>query len=142
MNTGSSTFFDVKCNYVQDENLIIVIPKNDNDIKELNKNILKKNLLLEYQEFIYKKSYLFVKEVKHRTDNSIGLNIKYQANLLSNDRFDSFTIQGDEIDVFFSPIDYYFNCKKDSQYVVRDLLYSKDIIDTFKFTYYKKRYLH
>lgn len=138
MNTGSSTFFNVKCNYVQDGNSIIVIPKNNNDIKELNKNILKKNLLLEYQAFIYKKSYLFVKEVKHRTDNSIGLNIKYQANLLANDRFDSFTIQGDEIDVFFSPIDYYFNCKKDSQYVARDLLYNKDIIDTFKFRYCEK----
>lgn len=138
MNIESSTFFDIECNYVQDGNLLIVIPKNDHDIKELNKNILKKNLLLEYQEFIYKKSYLFVKEVKHRTDKSIGLDIKYKANLLSNDVFDSFIIQGDEIDVFFSPIDYYFNSKKKSQYVASDLLYNKDLIDTFEFTYCKK----
>lgn len=44
-----------------------------------------------------------------------------------------YTLVGDEIDEFFSPIDYFFNEKRNGSYIPSDLLYSSTTVSTYTF---------
>lgn len=135
MHQGYLIFEGIECVYSKLDDCIIVIPKNQEDIRKLHQNCTKTNFVLEYEHFIYKKSFVYIEKIIPRLDNTFCFLTKYTVTLISDYEINGFIMEGDDIDVFFSPTSYFFHKKRSGKAFSTELLYDKEEVNNFKFNY-------
>ncbi|KRU36875.1 hypothetical protein [Clostridium sporogenes] len=135
MQQGYLIFEGIECVYSKLDNYIIIIPKDQEDIRKLYQNCTKTNFVLEYEHYIYKKSYVYIEKIIPRIDNTFCFLTKYNVNLIGDYEINGFIMTGDDIDVFFSPTSYFFHKKRSGKVLSTELLYDKEEVNNFKFNY-------
>jgi hypothetical protein len=101
MQQGYLVFEGIECVYVKLTDSMIVTPKNESDISEMYRHCTKTNFILEYEQFIYKKSFSYIEKILPRIDHSFSFVTKYTFNLIDDYEINGFVLTGDDIDVFF-----------------------------------------
>jgi len=128
---GYLEFFGTKCIYIQDEMDYILMPVNEGD--NIQRYFLNENYLLPFSDRIYKHSVASVKKQIGSGLSHVCLEMNYIYKGISDDAIDGFIMRGNEIDEFFSPLDYYYRQKRKNEYQPKDLLYGQDIIKRYIF---------
>ena len=108
-----------ECIYVQDDMNYIVIPK------DYNANLVKfhfdKNYIIEISDGNKKTGEAFVEKAYSGNNNDLLLQLKYIVKYFDNVPIDEMVLVGDEIDQFFSTLDYYYARNLNGTYVSSDL---------------------
>lgn len=122
-----------ECIYVQDDMNYIVIPK------DYNANLVKfhfdKNYIIEISDGNKKTGEAFVEKAYSGNNNDLLLQLKYIVKYFDNVPIDEMVLVGDEIDQFFSTLDYYYARNLNGTYVSSDLLYNQDFVQRYKVKY-------
>ena len=134
MDFGYINFFGIKCTYTQDKLDFYLIPSDDSGKINFGEFHGKENFIVPFKSDIYKWCYIYVEKVTVGFPNKIHLKAKYISKQMPNDGIYMYTLVGDEIDEFFSAIDYFIKLKRDGGYVPSDLLYSATTVSTYEFT--------
>ena len=141
MEQGLLDFFGLKCVFTQldDEVLLFLIDKSQRH--EFYQYSQKKDYLLNFSSSIYKDSYIHVKETYERLDHSISIEPTFIAKMIENNGISKLRIQGDELDVFYSPSRYFFIQKETNKLEHFDLRYEKTVAFTYCFECLGKKIL-
>jgi hypothetical protein len=138
MQQGYLVFEGIECVYVKLTDSMIVTPKNESDISEMYRHCTKTNFILEYEQFIYKKSFSYIEKILPRIDHSFSFVTKYTFNLIDDYEINGFVLTGDDIDVFFSPSRYFYDKKRNKERFCSDILFGKEESSKFYFNYNDK----
>jgi hypothetical protein len=138
MQQGYLIFNGIESIYTIDDMNMFIIPTDKNEILTLFRYTSLTNFLLEFSDEVNKKSVMYIRDVQPRIDNSIRCNPIFISKLIDNRRINSFEIIGDDIDEFFSPSRYFFNLHRESKLLPKELVYNKEIVDVYNFSYKEK----
>lgn len=138
MQQGYLAFNTIDCIYTIDGMNMFIIPADKNNISKLYQYIDRTNFLLEFSDAVYKKSVVYIKDIQPRIDDSISCNAVFISKLIDYQKIDSFEIIGDDVDEFFSPSRYFFNLYHMSKLLPKELVYKKEVVEVYNFTYKEK----
>lgn len=134
---GNIEYFGHKCIYIQDDMNLIITPINDKE--SIQQHYFDSKDKLVYTSMPYRYCVASIKEQTGSIDfRSITLSVNYYARMFYEADILFFTMEGNEIDEFFSPLDYYHSKRKSNRYQFRDLLYEREIIDSYKLKFEDK----
>lgn len=133
MDFGYINFFGIKCTYTQDKLDFYLIPSDDSKETNFYRFRNKENFILPFKSDIYDNCCIYVERVIIGYSNKILLKAKYVSKQLPNEGICMYTLVGDEVDEFFSPIDYFFPQKRSGNYTPTDVLYSATNAATYSF---------
>ena len=128
---GYLDYFGEKCVYIQEDMNYILVPLN----KEANikNHFMKENYHLVYSSDVFRNCTALVKKQIGSNMTSVCLELAYICKRLDDNLIDGFIMVGNEIDEFFSPLEYYFSLKSKESYQASDLLYGQDIVEQYEF---------
>lgn len=128
---GHVDFFNHSCIYIQDDMELLIVPSDAKD------NILpldsKYDYKLQFVDSLKQTGIASIKRGSTGFDNCIRLELDYIAKLFYNALIDEFIMVGNEIDEFFSPLEYYFPLKHNDKYTHSDLLYGHETAASYQF---------
>ncbi len=134
---GYVDFFNHKCVYIQDGMKLLIVPSNEKD------NILplafKSDYQLKFTDSLKQTGIASVKRGFTGITNYIELESNYIAKVFHSDLIDEFIMVGNEIDEFFSPLEYYFPLKNSNNYKPSDLLYGQEVASSYRFLFENNR---
>lgn len=110
----------------------ILVPVNEG--ANIQRHFMDGNYLLTYSSGIDKHCIASVNRQIGSSLNSVCLNLNYICKSLNDEVIDGFVMVGNEIDEFFSPLEYFFRLKRRDEYQSSDLLYGQDVIAQYHFT--------
>lgn len=128
---GYLDFFGTRCVYIQDEMDYILMPAEKG--VSIQHHSLDENYLLTFSDRINKHCVVSVKKQTNCGGNHVRLELNYVFKGLSDEYIDGFIMKGNEIDEFFSPLEYYFRQKQHNDYCPKDLLYDQEVIREYQF---------
>ena len=132
---GYLNYFGYDCTYVQEGMYYYILPTDSNS--NIFGHSQEKDFPIQFSDKLNKKCVAFVHEQSGGIEH-VTLKLRYIAKLLRDEEIDSFIMTGNEIDEFFSPLDYYFSSKTQGEYKPSDLLYSQDVVAHYSFSFLKK----
>lgn len=134
---GYLKYFGHDCVYIQDDMNLVLTPKNKNE--SILQYYFEPKDKLTFESIPHHYCVASIKEQIGGIDfHSITLSINYFAKLLFDDEISFFVMEGNEIDEFFSPLEYYFRQKKAEQYKSKDLLYQNEVVDSYSIQFENK----
>lgn len=139
MEFGYINFFGIKCTFTQDKLDFYLFPADDSLKVNFYPYRHKENFILQFESDIYKNCCIYVEKINIGLSNQLYLKVKYISKQIPNDGVYMYTLVGDEIDEFFSPLDYFFTKKTNGDYTPTDLLYSTTTIATYNFQLESKK---
>ena len=128
---GYLDYFGAKCIYIQDEMDYVLMPADEES--NIQRHFMDENYLLTFSDNINKHCVVSVKKQLGSGSHHIRLGLNYIYKGISDEAIDGFIMKGNEIDEFFSPLEYYFRQKRQNEYSPKDLLYEQDIISHYMF---------
>ena len=132
---GYLKFFEHPCIYVQDDMDYIIVPQDEKT--NLLPYVSRKGYTLEFSAPMNRKGIVSVKRGSSGLYNHVRLELNYIAKVWDSTGINEFIMVGNEIDTFFSPLEYYFPLKHRNKYIASDLLYDQEIAAKYKFEYKK-----
>ena len=129
---GYLDFYGEKCVYIQEDMNYILVPVNEG--ANIQRHFMEENYLLPFSSGVDKHCIASVKRQIGSGLNSVCLNLNYIFKSLDDKEIDGFVLVGNEIDEFFSPLEYYFRLKRRNEYQSSDLLYGQDAVAQYHFT--------
>ena len=132
-DTGYATYFDKECTFVRDGMRLFLVSTNEND--HLSEHFNEKNYYLQLKCGIFKNCTAYVKRQLFSDLQSVSVEFKYFTKRIDDEDICSIEITANEVDEFFTPLDYYFRKMKSGQYSASDLLYSSQVVSRYSFKY-------
>lgn len=126
--TGYITLWNVDCVFVVENNHIVIIPKEQGDIKKINSHFNDSNFAIQYNPTVGS-STAFIERVEFGINHAIKLFPKYIFNRYHNNLFSGFDIMGEAIDDFFSPSRYFYDRLKEGAKMNVDFIYHSEVAD-------------
>ena len=130
---GYLDFFGEKCFYVQEGMDYILLPVDEG--ANIYRHYLEENYLLSISSRHNSKCVASVKKQRGFGTHGVCLELNYIAKRHLNELIDGFVMTGNEIDEFFSPLEYYSWIRRQDKYEQVDLLYNQEIIADYSFCY-------
>lgn len=137
MDIGYLLFDGVKCSFVRKGLNYCIIPCDEKQhISSAGKYNVTYKIDYECAGYRYCASI-----VETHINGAAGLELvaEYVIKIIPDHKITGLMIMGDEIDEFFSPLDYYFKLVSAGEYSKKELLYSSDTVAQYEFTYNGKR---
>ncbi len=128
---GYLDYFGEKCVYIQEDMNYILAPLNSES--NIKRHFMEENYHLIYSSDIYNKCVALVKKQIGSNMAFVCLELAYICKRLNDDQIDGFIMVGNEIDEFFSPLEYYFGKQMENLYKTSDLLYGQDVAEQYQF---------
>lgn len=135
-DSGYTTYFDKECTFVREGMKMFLVSTKENEY--LSKYFNKKNYHLQLKSGVFKNCTAYVTRQFLSDLQSAFVELKYFTKRLDNSEINSIEITANEVDEFFTPLDYYFRLMKMNKYSTSDLLYSSQVISTYSFNYNNK----
>ena len=132
---GYMDFFNHPCVCIQDGMDLILVPQKPEDNILPLSYIHKDRLSVKFTDSLGRNCVASVKQIHPNLSKSIVLELDYIAKTYDNPIIDEFKMIGNEIDEFFSPIEYYYYQKRNNDYSPSDLLYNNEIAYTYCIDY-------
>lgn len=128
---GYLDYFGEKCVYIQEDMSYTLVPVNEG--ANIQQHFMDEDYLLPFSSGPNKQCIASVKKQTRCGFNSICLELNYVYKGIDDSSFDGFSMVGNEIDEFFSPLEYYFHKKRSGNYQSTDLLYGQEVAARFQF---------
>ena len=128
---GYLEFHGEKCVYIQEGMNYILVPVNKDS--GIQRHYMDENYLLSFSSRIDKHCIVSVKKQVGSNSESICLELNYICKCFKDETIDGFVMVGNEIDEFFSPLEYYYRLKRRDNYLPSDLLYEQDVVAQYQF---------
>ncbi len=128
-NMGYINYEGIDCIYYENDGVIELIAKNDEQNKDLREYSFNRNYIVEYDRFFIKKCHAYINDATAYFNSHMELRAKYIIETIANKDISHMQITGDDIDVFFNPAKYFFSFSKEGTEKVDDIVYSKTNAD-------------
>ena len=130
-DTGYLDYFGVRCVYIQEDMNYILVPTDErNNIMRHNKE---KNYVIPFSATAAPNSAVSVKRQMLSDINNIHLELNYILKSNTAEKFNGFIMVGNEIDQFFSPLEFYFRKHLKHETPQLDLLFGEERIKQYGF---------
>lgn len=129
---GYLDYFGIRCVYIQDGMNYILMPTDEKS--NIMRHGMEKNYLISFSTELAPNSVISVKQQIGSNINSICLELNYILKSHTAEKFSGFVMVGNEIDQFFSPLEFYFRKHMKHETSQSDLLYDEEKIMQYSFT--------
>ena len=132
-DSGYTTYFDKECTFVREGMRMFLVSTKENE--NLSKHFNEKNYHLQLRTAIFNNCTAYVEQQLLSDLNNVFVELKYFIKRIDDIEINSIEMIANEIEEFFSPLDFYFRLKRSNKYVSSDLLYDCQIIKSYSFIY-------
>lgn len=137
-NTGYMTLFGVDCVFFEDAKGLLVMPKDEDQIRMLTKHITDTDVFVRYAYGADKYCTALIEQIRFEQSYTIRLVPKYTIKAMTDKPFSYFEIKGDAIDDFFRPSRYFYTKAKSGDREPIDLVYGNIVADCWNITFEQK----
>lgn len=128
---GRDTFFGVDCIFVENHMGMNIYPIDERNIIQLFKHIGSVDFPLEYKSQIYDCTTINVHRMKSSLNRGFELYANYVVKRINDTPISVMEITSEAIDSLFSTVKYYYRQKRNGKRFSVDLLYDRDVVDTW-----------
>ena len=108
-----------------------IYPIDERDIKQLFRHISSVDFSLEYKSYVYNCSTINVHRMRSSQYRGFDLTANYAVKRIDNTPISIMEITSEAIDSLFSTAKYYYRQKINGKCISVDLLYDRDVVDTW-----------
>ena len=138
INTGYLELFGIPCVYMEDDNGLLVVPKDKHDMPKLSHYALKTDYTVQFESLSDKNCTALIERMEFEGENSYRLIPRYIIKAINENPFCSFEMQGDAIDDFFSPSRYFYNKARAGEKKFENLVYGSEVADKWDVIFEEK----
>lgn len=131
---GYVVFDGIECVYINGADKIKLIPKNSDDIRNLNRHFDDHNFFFHYSDSLDKNQIAYIEKVEINMGHSLSLIPKYSVNLFKEAPISALEITGPAIDEFFSPSGYFYDKHISGDESSVDLTRETELADKWEIT--------
>ena len=135
---GRDTFFGVDCIFVENQVGMNIYPIDENDIGKIYRHTMSVDFSINYRSGVDKNTTINV----HRMNSSFGREFELKANYvikrIEDTPISMMEITSEAIDSLFSTVKYYYQQRVSGKETNADLLYGRDVVDTWKINHHGK----
>lgn len=132
---GRDIFFGVDCIFVENQMGMNIYPIDENDIKKIYQHTFSVDFSINYKSHIDKNTTINVHRMKSSLFRGFELIANYVVKLLDETPISMMEITSEAIDSLFSTVKYYYQQRINGKSVSIDLLYDRDLVDTWTIRY-------
>ena len=126
---GHIRFFDTDCIFVEEDNCILIIPKEKDNLKKIRSHFDDQDFILKYTGTTGYDSIAFIEQLQFAIDHTIKLYPYYIINCCHANSFAGFELTGEAVDEFFSPSRYFYDRSKSGDNDRVDFIYHREVAD-------------
>ena len=128
---GRDTFFGVDCIFVENQMGMNIYPIDERGIKQILRYIGREDFHLKFKSEIYNSTTFCIHKMKHSLGRGFELITNYVVKRIDDTPISIMEITSEAIDSLFSTVMYYYHKKTNGNNVSVNLLYDRDIVDTW-----------
>lgn len=139
MTTGYLELFGIHCVYIEDEEGLVIVPKDKSRMPELAKHVFDTGFSVQFEEMSDNNCTAFIERMEFIGDSAYRLVPSYIIKAINENPFSFFEMKGDAIDDFFRPARYFYCRAKAGNRDFGNLIYGNEIADSWSITFEEKQ---